>query len=73
MFKKTARQKMREKQFEEGLGANKEVLMQEIDESCPSCGTERVYYHTKQLRSADEGSTVFYQCPKCEYQWNQNN
>jgi len=38
-----------------------------IEKSCPQCGREEMFYHTKQLRSADEGSTVFYRC-ECGYQ-----
>lgn len=33
-----------------------------IKETCPNCGREEVRYYTQQLRSADEGSTVFYNC-----------
>ena len=33
-------------------------------EKCPKCGREEVTYTTVQLRSADEGSTVIYNC-KC--------
>ena len=36
-----------------------------IDEQCPQCGNKEMRYYTKQLRSADEGSTVFYSCEKC--------
>ncbi|KAH3683017.1 hypothetical protein WICPIJ_006021 [Wickerhamomyces pijperi] len=31
-----------------------------IKEKCPQCGNEEMQYHTLQLRSADEGATVFY-------------
>jgi DNA-directed RNA polymerase I subunit RPA12 len=31
-----------------------------------------MFYHTKQLRSADEGTTVFYRC-ECGYKETQNN
>ncbi|KAL1311784.1 hypothetical protein AAFC00_001868 [Neodothiora populina] len=45
-----------------------------IRETCPKCGREEVFYYTKQLRSADEGSTVFYTCKEgCGYKWNTNN
>ncbi|KAH7130472.1 DNA-directed RNA polymerase-like protein I subunit [Dendryphion nanum] len=33
-----------------------------IDERCEKCGREQVRFYTQQLRSADEGSTVFYEC-----------
>lgn len=32
------------------------------EQLCEKCGQEEVWYHTMQLRSADEGSTVFYEC-----------
>lgn len=31
-------------------------------ETCPKCGAEEVRYAEVQLRSADEGSTIFYYC-----------
>jgi len=33
-----------------------------IAERCAECGREEVRYYTQQLRSADEGSTVLYEC-----------
>ncbi|KAK1064992.1 DNA-directed RNA polymerase I core subunit rpa12 [Friedmanniomyces endolithicus] len=44
-----------------------------ITETCAKCGCEEVRYYTQQLRSADEGSTVFYTCPQCGNKWNTNN
>lgn len=41
-------------------------------EKCPKCGREEVTYTTVQLRSADEGSTVIYNC-KCGNSWHENN
>ncbi|KAG5860559.1 DNA-directed RNA polymerase-like protein [Encephalitozoon hellem] len=29
---------------------------------CPACGSEEMMYNTAQLRSTDEGQTVFYSC-----------
>ena len=37
-----------------------------IQMTCPECGRPEVRYYTLQLRSADEGSTVFYTC-ECGY------
>jgi len=34
---------------------------------CPECGVKEVRYATAQLRGADEGSTIFYTCPGCDY------
>ncbi|KAF1348610.1 hypothetical protein BDV97DRAFT_297265 [Delphinella strobiligena] len=44
-----------------------------IKQPCEKCGKEEVRYYTQQLRSADEGSTVFYTCEGCGHKWNTNN
>ena len=44
-----------------------------VDETCPKCGHEGLEFYTLQLRSADEGQTVFYECPECSYKYSQNN
>ncbi|KKA26015.1 hypothetical protein TD95_003991 [Thielaviopsis punctulata] len=36
--------------------------MATINERCPKCSREEVRYTAVQLRSADEGSTIFYYC-----------
>ncbi|KAI4242133.1 MAG: hypothetical protein L6R40_004176 [Gallowayella cf. fulva] len=36
-----------------------------IRQACPECGKQKVRYYTQQLRSADEGTTVFYSCDQC--------
>lgn len=43
-----------------------------INEKCPRCGHQGMTFHTMQLRSADEGQTVFYVCPKCSYKYSLN-
>ncbi|KAF2703335.1 DNA-directed RNA polymeras-like protein I subunit [Pleomassaria siparia CBS 279.74] len=43
-----------------------------IAHTCEKCGRDEVRYYTQQLRGADEGSTVFYEC-ECGNKWNTNN
>lgn len=38
-----------------------------VDRLCPKCNNDKMSYATLQLRSADEGQTVFYTCTKCKY------
>lgn len=35
------------------------------EETCRKCGAKEVRYTALQLRSADEGTTLFYYCPEC--------
>lgn len=44
-----------------------------IEEACIKCGHPEVGFYTVQLRSVDEGQTVFYECPKCKHTWSLNN
>ncbi|RPA82560.1 hypothetical protein BJ508DRAFT_413996 [Ascobolus immersus RN42] len=43
-----------------------------INQTCPECGRTEMKFYTMQLRSADEGATVFYRCD-CGYRFNTNN
>lgn len=36
---------------------------------CPKCGHDKMYFWTAQIRSADEGSTVFYECVSCAFRY----
>ncbi|KAM0790785.1 hypothetical protein ACM66B_004633 [Microbotryomycetes sp. NB124-2] len=44
-----------------------------VDEICEKCGNDKMSVKTMQLRSADEGATVFYSCERCGYQTRLNN
>ncbi|KAG9446325.1 hypothetical protein H6P81_012453 [Aristolochia fimbriata] len=52
--------------------AEAEVERATVNEACPQCRHPQLEYYTKQLRSADEGQTVFYECPKCRYKFSHN-
>ncbi|THX68045.1 integral membrane protein-like protein [Aureobasidium pullulans] len=41
--------------------------------ACPQCANPEMRFRDVQLRGADEGSTIFYRCPKCDYKFNTNN
>lgn len=43
-----------------------------IDRKCSKCGNDKMSYATLQLRSADEGQTVFYTCTKCNFKETEN-
>ncbi|KAF2242122.1 hypothetical protein BU26DRAFT_468182 [Trematosphaeria pertusa] len=36
-------------------------------QTCPRCDNPEMYFREMQLRGADEGSTIFYRCTKCDY------
>jgi DNA-directed RNA polymerase I subunit RPA12 len=38
-----------------------------IQQDCPKCESDKMWYTELQLRSADEGTTLFFECPDCGY------
>ncbi|EJD04496.1 DNA-directed RNA polymerase [Fomitiporia mediterranea MF3/22] len=44
-----------------------------VNEQCPNCGHDEAYSEEKQMRSADEGSTILYTCVSCRHGWRLNN
>ncbi|KAI0027267.1 transcription factor S-II-domain-containing protein [Vararia minispora EC-137] len=44
-----------------------------VTEKCPECGHMEAYSEEKQMRSADEGSTILYECANCKHGWRTNN
>jgi DNA-directed RNA polymerase I subunit RPA12 len=55
------------------LRISKEPVRATIEEPCIKCSHPEVGYYTVQLRSVDEGQTVFYECPNCKHTWSINN
>lgn len=55
------------------LRASKEPSRATVEEPCVRCGAPEVGFYTVQLRSVDEGQTVFYECPACKHTWSINN
>ena len=43
--------------------------MPTIEIECEKCGNNEAFWWMLQTRSADEPTTQFYRCTKCEYTW----
>jgi DNA-directed RNA polymerase I subunit RPA12 len=56
-----------------GLDSQEQQQHAIVDEPCPQCQFPQAKFYTLQLRSVDEGSTVFYECLSCKFKWNQDN
>ena len=48
----------KQKQSEDNFGPT-------VQRTCSACGHNEMTYKTQQMRSADEGMTIFYYCVKC--------
>ena len=44
-------------------------VMPTIEIDCEKCGNKEAFWWMLQTRSADEPTTQFYRCTKCEYTW----
>nr|CAG4712225.1 unnamed protein product [Naegleria fowleri] len=74
-FKMTIPRKSKIQELEERLKEEKSSgnEFSIINEPCPKCGHSQRKFFTMQLRSADEGQTVFYECLKCGFKERVNN
>eukprot|EP00035_Acanthoeca_spectabilis_P034383 m.28783 g.28783 ORF g.28783 m.28783 type:complete len:112 (-) comp6595_c0_seq1:279-614(-) len=54
------------------IGDNSGVGKSKAHIKCPKCDHAEAWFHQMQTRSADEASTIFYECcnPKCKHKWN---
>ncbi|KAJ1470022.1 hypothetical protein T484DRAFT_1642009, partial [Baffinella frigidus] len=43
-----------------------------VEEQCPKCKHKFALFQTLQLRSVDEGQTIFYECMGCAHVWSVN-
>ena len=57
---------------DDGRAAGKSTRAR-VEETCPECGHPELEFYTMQMRSVDEGQTVFYECLKCRHKFSQNN
>jgi DNA-directed RNA polymerase I subunit RPA12 len=53
-----------------GGGDGKGAIVQ--GEVCQQCGNTEAYFKTAQLRSVDEGQTVFFECTRCGHARSEN-
>lgn len=46
-------------------------IRKETEMRCESCGYNKCYYWTAQVRSIDEGATAFFECKRCKHGWSE--
>lgn len=53
---------------DDGIGSLRAL----VSEECQKCKHPKMFFWTQQLRSADEGQTIFYECPNCGHRLSLN-
>ena len=53
--------------------AAEDVTRTVVEEECPRCKNPEMETYSVQMRSVDEGETVFYECTRCGYKFSVNN
>lgn len=66
-FDSISKELKEEEEFIENPFEVKEGIM-----DCIKCGSKKTFAYQKQVRSADEGFTLFVSCLKCNHSWREN-
>ncbi|KAK9165119.1 hypothetical protein Scep_000310 [Stephania cephalantha] len=53
-------------------GDDKDIERARANQPCPKCNHPWLEYTSRQMRSADEGQTIFYSCPRCGHKFLHN-
>ena len=69
VMRSTTKKEMKSSNAIGSAGANTAAKMTDGSVLCPKCNHKELFFKTAQLRSADEGQTIFYECCKCSYTW----
>jgi len=72
VFNKRENLEKNKKKVDEGSDVEDEADGPIVERTCPKCGHGRMSYAALQLRSADEGQTVFFTCIKCRHKESEN-
>ncbi|XP_031283205.1 DNA-directed RNA polymerase I subunit RPA12 [Pistacia vera] len=54
--------------FDKGDSGDNSVQWSKVKKTCEKCQNPEMHYSTRQTRSADEGQTTHYLCPRCGFQ-----
>lgn len=49
------------------VAAEEKLEQVKRERTCVKCNNNQMYFHTAQIRSADEGQIIFYECTKCGF------
>jgi DNA-directed RNA polymerase subunit M len=52
-----------------GKAEQKIRTLPKVKVECPKCGHNEAFYWIVQTRGADESSTQFFRCTRCQYTW----
>mgnify|MGYP006265906089 CR=1 FL=1 len=72
----TGKKSVKEKQDEASKGTrfrgNESESRPTTKVKCPKCDNNKAYYEMKQIRSADESETRFFECVECNHKWRED-
>ncbi|KCZ80857.1 hypothetical protein H312_01740 [Anncaliia algerae PRA339] len=55
------------KYYKNSLKKEEDTIDPIINRSCEQCGSKEMTFKSVQLRSTDEGQTIYYTCTKCKF------